>query len=54
MVNASEHAEQLNLHQDIVFAENFFKTGVWTNEWTGYTSFDSTTPMGRTGARKIR
>jgi len=33
-------AEQLNLHQDIVFAETFFKTGAWTNEWTGYTSYD--------------
>lgn len=28
-------AEQMNLHQDIVFAENFFKSGVWGNEWTG-------------------
>lgn len=33
-------AEQLNLHQDIVFAETFFKTGAWTNEWTGHTSYD--------------
>ena len=28
-------AEQMLLHQDIVFAENFFKPGVWNNEWTG-------------------
>ena len=28
-------AEQMLLHQDIVFAENFFKSGVWANEWTG-------------------
>lgn len=28
-------AEQMNLHQDIVFAENFFKPGIWANEWTG-------------------
>lgn len=28
-------AEQMLLHQDIVFAENFFKPGVWANEWTG-------------------
>ena len=32
-------AEQLSLHQDIVFAENFFQTGVWTNEWTGGTTY---------------
>ena len=25
-------AEQMNLHQDILFAENFFKAGVWKNE----------------------
>ena len=35
-------AEQLNLHQDIIFAENFFQDSVWTNTWTGYTSYDST------------
>lgn len=28
-------AEQMLLHQDIVFAENFFKSGIWKNEWTG-------------------
>ena len=35
-------AEQLNLHQDIVFAQTFFKTGVWTNEWTGSTTYNKT------------
>ena len=28
-------AEQANIHQDLLFAENFFKAGVWANEWTG-------------------
>lgn len=37
-------AEQANIHQDRLFAEKFFKTGVWTNEWTGV---DSTTPSGK-------
>lgn len=27
--------EQLNLHLEIEFAKNFFKTGVWQNQWTG-------------------
>lgn len=35
-------AEQMNLHQDIVFAENFFKPGVWTNEWSGSTAYSET------------
>lgn len=35
-------AEQLNLHQDIVFAQTYFKTGVWTNEWTGGTAYNKT------------
>lgn len=35
-------AEQMNLHQDIVFAENFFKAGVWANEWTGGTEYNKT------------
>ena len=35
-------AEQMLLHQDIVFAENFFKAGVWTNEWSGSTSYSDT------------
>ena len=34
-------AEQANIHQDRLFAENFFKAGVWTNELTGV---DTTTP----------
>lgn len=28
-------AEQMNLHQDLLFAQNFFKSGVWKNEWEG-------------------
>ena len=36
-------AEQMNLHQDIMFAENFFKSGVWSNEWEG----TNTTPSGK-------
>lgn len=28
-------AEQANIHQDRLFAENFFKSGVWANEWEG-------------------
>lgn len=28
-------AEQANIHQDIAFANAFFRTGVWGNEWTG-------------------
>lgn len=35
-------AEQMNLHQDIVFAEKFFRPGVWSNEWTGGTAYNST------------
>ena len=35
-------AEQMLLHQDIVFANNFFKTGVWTNEWTGGAAYSET------------
>lgn len=35
-------AEQMNLHQDIVFAENFFKEGVWSNEWTGGAAYNKT------------
>jgi len=34
-------AEQINLHQDLLFAEHFFQTGVWGNEWTGGTSYDA-------------
>ena len=28
-------AEQANIHQDRIFAEHFFKSGVWANEWEG-------------------
>lgn len=28
-------AEQMHLHLDKQFAENFFKAGVWSNEWSG-------------------
>lgn len=31
-------AEQMLLHQDVVFAKTYFKTGVWDNEWTGVAS----------------
>ena len=34
-------AEQMNIHQDILFAKNFFKTGVWKNEWTGAATADT-------------
>lgn len=30
--------EQLRLHLDVLFARNFFKSGVWTNEKTGVAS----------------
>ena len=36
-------AEQMNIHQDVIFAERFFKSGVWDNEWTGVAS----TPSGK-------
>jgi len=28
-------AGQANIHQDLLFANKFFKTGVWSNEWEG-------------------
>ena len=34
-------ATQANIHQDVLFADGFFKTGVWSNEWGGV---DSTAP----------
>ena len=37
-------AEQANIHQDRLFAEAFFKAGVWANEWTGV---DSTSVSGK-------
>ena len=36
-------SEQMLLHQDILFAKNFFKTGVWDNEYAGVAS----TPSGK-------
>lgn len=27
--------EQLNIHQDVMFAEKFFQKNVWDNQWTG-------------------
>lgn len=35
--------EQMLLHQDILFAKNFFKAGVWNNEYAGVAS----TPSGK-------
>lgn len=35
--------EQLKLHMDRVFADGYFKTGIWTNEYAGVTS----TPTGK-------
>lgn len=35
-------AEQMNIHMDILFANGFFKTGVWDNEWTGGSSLSET------------
>ena len=32
-------AEQMNIHLDILFAQKFFNTGVWGNEFTGGTSY---------------
>ena len=34
-------AEQMNIHMDILFADSFFKAGVWGNEWTGGDSHNS-------------
>ena len=34
--------EQTHLHLDLMFAERFFKTGVWTNEWAGKAANPST------------
>lgn len=35
--------EQLKLHMDRAFADGYFKSGAWTNEWAGVT----TTPSGK-------
>ena len=34
-------AEQMNLHQDRLFAEQFFKSGIWGNEWTGAAAYSA-------------
>lgn len=34
-------AEQMRLHLDVVFAQNFFQSGVWANEYTGVASAPS-------------
>lgn len=34
-------AEQMNIHLDIMFADSFFKSGIWSNEWTGGASHSS-------------
>lgn len=34
-------ATQAHLHLDILFAKNFFQSGVWTNEWEGVASSPS-------------
>lgn len=34
-------AEQMNIHLDLLFANSFFKTGVWENEWKGADAHDS-------------
>lgn len=35
-------AEQMNIHLDVMFAENFFQPGIWGDEWTGGTSLSDT------------
>lgn len=37
--------EQMLMHQDILFAANFFKAGVWNNEYEGVASSPSTNQM---------
>lgn len=37
-------AEQRNIHEDKMFANSFFKSGVWGNEWTGV---DGTSTTGK-------
>lgn len=34
--------EQAKLHMDVLFANGYFKSGIWTNEWTGVASNPST------------
>lgn len=40
-------AAQANIHQDVLFAKNFFKAGVWENEFAGV---DSTSVSGKQAA----
>lgn len=35
-------AEQANIHQDIMFANAYFSSGKWGNEWTGVDSTETT------------
>lgn len=35
-------AEQMAIHMDRQFGENYFKNGVWTNEWSGVSATPST------------
>lgn len=35
-------ATQTQLHLEVMFAQKFFKSGVWTNEWTGVSASPST------------
>ena len=28
-------SEKMNIHQDVIFADAYFKSGAWTNEWSG-------------------
>lgn len=37
-------AEQANIHQDVLFASGFFKSGVWSDEYTG---IDDTSVSGK-------
>lgn len=34
-------AEKANIHQDVLFANDFFKAGVWNDEWAGVASSPS-------------
>lgn len=34
-------AEQMNIHLDIIFAQSYFQTGVWNNEWTGGNAYSA-------------
>jgi len=56
--------EQAKLHMDVLFANGYFKSGIWTNEWTGVASNPSTSqfmhfddanfdPINFFGARRV-